>query len=323
METVRLGLIGPMKRTKIQILTLMLCLLCFLCSCHADSDAQEGETSESETVAVVTDETGQPICQHNPVTVPGTPPSCAADGRTDEAQCSECGEILIPAQAIPAFAHDYLGALCTVCQGKKQMNSYHWAFNGKELATVADDGYTKNTLKRLAGSVTSAGIQHGTRYALGQKITLYHNSSWVIEWRSSGTWTDAADGALLFCGATASNTADTPYLYRRHKSDFIAIGVYTGGQYHNYGISLSAHGIDGTADHVYQLVNRVSYDGTNMVYLRVDGEDVGPLNHHYIGGSDQNETSNRLEGQDLVFTYMGTTQHTIGGCKIDYIKITE
>lgn len=314
-----------MKRTKIQILVLILCLLWLLCSCRADTDnpsAQEGEATGEETTAALTDEMGRPICQHNPVTVLGTPPTCTADGSTASAHCTVCGETLIPSQAIPALGHDYLGALCTVCNGQKEMNSYHWKFNGTELVAVTDDGYTKNPLKRLAGSVTN-GVHRGTRYELGREIMLYHNSSWVIEWRSRGTWTDNTDGALLFSGSTVSRTADTPYLYRRHNSDFIAIGVFAGEQYHNYGIPLSAHGIDGTADHVYQLVNRVSYDGTNMVYLLVDGVDIGPLNYHYIGGTYQNETSNWLDGQDLVFTYMGTTQHTIGGCSIDYIKITE
>lgn len=97
----------------------------------------------------------------------------------------------------------------------------------------------------------------------------------------------------------------------------------TGGQYHNYGVKLGANGIDGTIDHTYKLENRINADGSNMVYLYVDDQEIGPMNHHWVGGTDKKETVDWLNGQDLVFTHMGTSPHTVGNCYIDYIQVWE
>ena len=204
----------------------------------------------------------------------------------------------------------------------KEAENYRWEFNGSDLSSVTTGNNTPNALTRLAGSITD-GVHTHSRFQMSENVVLYHDRPWTIEWKSAGTWTDTTDGALLFAGATTSNTADTPYIYRRHKSDFIAIGVYTGGRYHNYGVALSTRGIDATIDHVYRMENRVAADSTNMVYLYVDGVEIGPMNHHWIGGTDQNETVDWVNGRDFVFSYMGTTPHTIGNCSINYIQVIE
>lgn len=43
---------------------------------------------------------------HNAVSVPGKAPTCTEDGLTDGEKCSECGEILVPQEIIPAPGHD-------------------------------------------------------------------------------------------------------------------------------------------------------------------------------------------------------------------------
>ena len=47
------------------------------------------------------------------------------------------------------------------------------------------------------------------------------------------------------------------------------------------------------------------------------------MNHHWIGGTDQKTTVDWLNGQDLAFTHMGTSPHTIGNCYIEYIEVSE
>jgi hypothetical protein len=172
------------------------------------------------------------------------------------------------------------------------------------------------------GTITD-GTFSKTRFTMSQGISLRHDLPWAVEWKSSGTWTDTTDGALLFAEANTSATADACYFYRRHKNDFFALGSYTGGKYHNYGVKLSGTGIDTTAEHVFRLENRIASDGSNMIWLKVDGEDVGPLNHHYIGGTDQKETVDWVSGKDFTFSYMGTNPHTIGGCSLEYIQVWE
>ena len=172
------------------------------------------------------------------------------------------------------------------------------------------------------GSITDGKFKN-VKYTIGEAVVLKHDRPWILEWKSEGTWTDTTDGALLFAGNASSTVADTPYLYRRHNSDFIAFGVANGGRYYNYGVALSANGIDGTIAHTYRLENRIFEDGSNMVYLLVDGQEVAPMNHHWIGGTDQKTTVDWVNGRDFVFTHMGTSPHTIGNCSIDYIQVWE
>ena len=202
--------------------------------------------------------------------------------------------------------------------------SFYWQINNEKnsLISVSDSFYKQNKPTLISGNITD-GKFSGVRITLEEAIVLKHDQQWFIEWKSQGSWSDTTDGALLFAGASNSTTPDTPYLYRRHNSDFIAFGVASGGRYYNYGVSLKENGIDGTIEHIYRLENRIADDGSNMVYLLVDGEEIAPMNHHWIGGTDQKKTVDWLNGRDLTFTHMGTSPHTIGNCYIDYIQVSE
>ena len=222
---------------------------------------------------------------------------------------------------IPAVNGD---VVITASLADRDPLNFRWEYDAQKNALVSGsgDGNTENALTMTSGSITDGKFSK-VKYTLDEAVILKHDKPWAIEWKSSGTWSDTTDGALLFAGDAASSTADKPYLYRRHNSDFIAFGVSTGGQYHNYGVKLGANGIDGTIDHTYKLENRLNADGSNMVYLYVDDQEIGPMNHHWIGGTDKKETVDWLNGQDLVFTHMGTSPHTIGNCYIDYIQVWE
>ena len=200
--------------------------------------------------------------------------------------------------------------------------SFRWECDGSALLSVDDRGNTENKLTLVQGTITD-GKFSGVKYKLGKTVTLKHDYPWIIEWRSSGSWSDTDNGGLLVAGAATSSAPDTPYLYRRRNSDLIALGMYTGGKYQNYGVSLASHGIDGTAEHTLRLENRVFEDGSNMVYLFVDGKEIAPMTSHWLGGTDQHETGDWVNGRDFTFTNIGTSPHTIGNCYIDYIQVWE
>ena len=212
--------------------------------------------------------------------------------------------------------------LAVAASETEQMHCYRWETINNTVVSVSANGNTENPLTMISGSITEGKFKN-VKYSMEQAVILKHDKPWVIEWKSKGTWSDTTDGALLFAGADSSTVENTEYLYRRHNSDFIAFGIRTGGQYHNYGVSLGANGIDGTIEHVYRLENRISADGSNMVYLYVDDEEIAPMNHHWAGGTDKKETVDWLNGRDLTFTNMGTSPHTIGNCYIDYIQVWE
>ncbi|MBQ9762436.1 MAG: hypothetical protein IJV82_05090 [Oscillospiraceae bacterium] len=195
---------------------------------------------------------------------------------------------------------------------------YRWETQND--AFVNTTGENENTL--LSGTITD-GVFSGTQYSLEKPITLRHDQPWTIGWQSEGTWKDQQNGGMLLSSDSTSGTDGMTFLYRRNASDFIAFGVLTGGAYRNYGIRLSDQGIDGTAAHEYLLANRVNADGTNMVYLFVDGAEVGPLNNYYSGGTDKYTKSDWISGRDFTFSYMGVNTFFIGNCSMDYLHIWE
>ncbi len=201
---------------------------------------------------------------------------------------------------------------------------YRWSPSdtGSSLVSTTSDIYTANKPTMTQGSI-AGGAFTNTRFSLSSSIELLHDRAWSIEWRSSGSWgaANVSDGALLFSATNVSNGAGNRYIYRRANSGFIALGTYENNQYHNYAAKLS--GVDSSLPHTYQLVNRLYDDGSNMVYLLVDGAEIGPLNQYYIGGSAQNKTSDWISGKDFRFSYMGTAQHPVGNCSIDYIQVNE
>lgn len=204
----------------------------------------------------------------------------------------------------------------------QEPTSFRWETRNDALISVTSYDNTENPLTMTHGTITD-GVYAKTRFTMSRGIRLLHDLPWIIEWKSSGKWTDTTDGALLFAEANSSTVADAAYLYRRHNSDFISLGARIGGQYHNYGVALGANGIDGTVEHVYRLENCIYADGSNMVYLCVDGQEVGPMNHHWVGGTDKKETVDWVNGKDFYFSYMGTTPHTIGGCTLEYVQVWE
>jgi hypothetical protein len=115
------------------------------------------------------------------------------------------------------------------------------------------------------------GKHSKSRYQLAEALVLYHDRPWTVEWKSSGDWSGSGAGALLFSSTEANNADGNVYFYRRQHNDLFALGIRTGNVYHNYGVVMSDHGIHCAEEHTYRLENRLFSDGTNMVYLFVDG----------------------------------------------------
>ena len=116
-----------------------------------------------------------------------------------------------------------------------------------------------------AGSV-SEGTYTDVQYAIPHAVRLEHGRPWIVEWSSSGSWKDNANGTLLLNSSLNGNGADTMYLYRRSNSEIIAFGERLNGKHHNYGLKLSDYRVDGTAKHTYLLSNEINADGTNIVF---------------------------------------------------------
>ena len=194
---------------------------------------------------------------------------------------------------------------------------YRWETVNNELISSTTGGGVYNLPTQFHGSITDNVMTHGL-YSLSRSVILEHDAPWIVEWKSSGSF---AGGAMLLASGKNSKVPNQPFLFRYKESHLISLGYYTGSQHNNYGIKLSDHGIDGTAEHVYRLTNKVATDGSNMVYLSVDGKELGAMNNYYIGINAQGTTSNWVSGQDFTFSYIGAYNHPLTDCKLDYLQV--
>jgi len=203
---------------------------------------------------------------------------------------------------------------------KVKPQKWRWEFDGADLSCTVGN----NTLTKHSGT-TADGVFANTRYALAWEVVLKHDLSWTVEWKCEGTFqnTGGSSGARIFTSDNVNANYNARYIFKSNKNGLIAMGEKTSTGSHNYGIALGDYGIDWTALHTYRLENRIAADGSNMVWLYVDGEEIGPMNHYYIGTTDKAATSDWLSGKDFVFPYMGTDTHGFTNASIEYIQVTE
>ena len=192
---------------------------------------------------------------------------------------------------------------------RKPMN-FRWEVEDDKLESVGD---AENALRKLAGTVTD-GVLDQTRYQLATAVVLKHDLLWEVEWQCAGDWR-----GCVFTSDPAQNTKGMLYLSRTVGGQ-LSFGTWTGQQYDNYGVDLSR--LDDQV-HTYRLVNRISADGSNMVWAYVDGEEIGPMNHYYIGSKDQGKTSDWISGKDFVFSYISMEGHALRDCRLDYLQVQE
>ncbi len=208
------------------------------------------------------------------------------------------------------------GDIVITATAKRAPLSFRWEFDGTQLVCVSDD---ENDLTVKAGSV-SDGMLVNTYYAMDMQVQLYHDRPWVVEWKVSGKWS----GMLLSSKSTSGADGNT-YLFKTNGNNgFVGFGVWRDGQFHNYGVELGALGVDTTKEHIYRVENRIAADGSNMVYLLVDGVEYGAMNNYYIGGSSNQQTTvDWLNGLDLSFSFIGANGHAMNNCYLSYIQVLE
>lgn len=196
-----------------------------------------------------------------------------------------------------------------------QAQTYRWETNNI-LNSVTGEDLTANPATLYRGSVSGTTYSNAT-FRLNQAVKLMHDRPWSVEWQSKGV----SGGTFLFAASDGSKTKNAPFLFR-YGTNFIFLGNYDGTKHANYGIDLSDYGINGNDSHIYRLTNKIDSNGSNMVYLSVDGKELGAMNNYYNGVSDQGTTSDWVSGKDFVFDYLGTTPYSMKG-SMDYIQVWE
>lgn len=201
--------------------------------------------------------------------------------------------------------------------GATESDVYRWETIDGKLQSVTPGGAVYNGLAHTQGNI-SGTTYNSARFSMSNGVVLKHDEPWILEWKSSGTWTT---GGLLMSAQSKSQYEGNRYIFRRKNSTLIALGEFSGGTFYNYGLDLASYGVDGTKDHVYRMTNQLNADGSNMVYLSVDGKELGAMDNYYVAGTAQGTKSNWLSGKDFTFSYLGTDQHPLDECTIDYIQV--
>jgi hypothetical protein len=198
---------------------------------------------------------------------------------------------------------------------KEQPMSYRWQTNN-DLNAVTGDGLIENHATLYRGSVSGTAYTDAA-YRLEKAVKLMHDRPWSVEWQSQGV----SGGTFLFAASDGSKTKNAPFLFR-YSTNLLFLGNFVGTVHANCGIDLSDYGISGTDKHIYRLTNKIAEDGSNMVYLSVDGRELGAMNNCYEGLTDLGTTSDWVSGKDFVFDYMGNSAYTIKG-SMDYVQVWE
>ena len=203
---------------------------------------------------------------------------------------------------------------------EKALSSYHWNLVDDAFVSATIYGDTENPLTLKSGSIEN-GTFSSVYYLLEDSVVLKHDKQWVIEWKIDGSKTNASGATLL--SAAASTKDQEAYLYVRPNNSFVGVGYNNGTNGVNFGYSLLDYGYDVTDKHTYRLVNRVEDDGSNMIYLFVDGKEVGPLNREHKGSTQYIGESNWVSGQDFVFSYLGSSDYPVNGMTLNYLVVSE
>jgi len=188
---------------------------------------------------------------------------------------------------------------------------YSWELDAEnKLVSI---GANKNNTTKAAGSVEGGLFSH-IQYRLAKNIYLYKDENWALEWTMSGKWYADGDTAtqVLFAETLNTNESNNLGIMINGKAQSISVGTYNSTETAQYGICLAAHGIDMSASHTYKLINRFEADGTNMLYLFVDGKEIGPMNNVLnADGTDSGKDENWAANKNFCFASIGAPKYQL------------
>ena len=187
-------------------------------------------------------------------------------------------------------------------------------YDTTKLDTAA--GNTPNELTLLKGS-SANGVFSKAQYQLDTPIFLEHSKPWVVEFKIKGM-----SGTSFFFGTTEGEKVNgNEYLFLR--SNFIALGYCNGTQYYNYAVKTNALA-DTSAWHTIKMYNVIAGNGSNMVYLSVDGGEAVAMNNYYVGTTDKNTTdASWINGKDFTFNFLGGNGDRGLSMQMEYLRVYE
>ena len=223
---------------------------------------------------------------------------------------------------------------------ESSLKTFRWEMADGTFATVTGEGLTENALQLLTGSINADGTLNKAGFRLSESVVLLHDQPWSIEWKGTVSGGKGSNTAfMLLASSASSNTLDAPHIIVSNHSVIISRRLDDGNNgdtannsFDHYRCSTA---VDLLHSHEYALVNRVTAEG-NMVYLYIDGVEIGALDDNYKGDAAMVE-SNWVSGKDFVLSHIGaksanlTTNtdtshssfdHTLVGA-LEYLQVRE
>ncbi len=203
-----------------------------------------------------------------------------------------------------------------------QNSDYLWQFDGvADLGAVPSRTGTVNPLVKRNGTYEN-NVFSKTSYLFEKPVILVPDQPWEIEFTSTGT------GTVILAEHTSIWKGHS---YLRKYRDYIQFGEYIllnetdeKNTLTQYGINFKEDaGISSKHTHTYLLENRIESDGSNMVWLAIDGAEIGPMNDYYHNFDAQGKTNNWIQGKTLRFSYLGNGSYPLTNVAIDYIRVSE
>lgn len=204
---------------------------------------------------------------------------------------------------------------------------YRWETteSGTTLKNITTEGYTRNPITNLNGTVNGATLTdvYGT---LTDAVILLPNEEWAIEWESAGTWE-----GMLISKSSRYSTVGNMFIYHASSTNSFTIGEKISSTYHNNGFSISlvkaaftAAGktYTNTDTHVFRIENRVT-GNTNVAYLIIDDVEIGAMTNCYHGSdATVNNCGYGLAGKTITFNYFGANGKPLDATNFGYLEIT-
>jgi len=201
---------------------------------------------------------------------------------------------------------------------------YRWEFDGVD-SLVDTNGNDANPLHKTE-TIGEDGTVVNTTYKMEKAIRLEHDRPWSLEIKCSG------DEELSLREHLSLQSGGKYFRKAKHTAFF---GEYAFANetdekktLAHYGVWFVGKGpvnISSADTHTYRLTNKVSDDGSNMVYLYIDDIDFGPMNQYYHSGTSQNSTSDWANGKNFNFASVSIRNgvYRDSDTFIDYIQVWE
>ena len=211
--------------------------------------------------------------------------------------------------------------------------NYRWELSGSDLVNVTGEGLTANKLNKQT-YVNTNNQKSYYYYKLDDMICLDAEAPWTIEvnMKTSGAFAlSPSETVALTPNPTfrkVSGELYSVYIDRQRGTSPSTGKETTLSHQDRYGINYKELGFKNSGVSTFLLENRVAADGSNMVWLSINGEEVGPLNQYKRYDASTKETidkgtsSNGYNGKDLLFGYLYNKSYAFTtSIAVNYIEI--